>query len=90
MRFLMPLHPLELEIPNEWLVGIAHSRSERRGVAYRTPASATPIPLAGIEPPRPNLHVAYDWRGFDRERFLYVLTRMTAGLARVLAHPSNR
>lgn len=76
MRFAMPNHPFDFEIPDDWLVGLDLGIVRVEGSAYRAGGEATPVPLHVIEPPRRNPWVPLDWRGFSRERFLAVLVRM--------------
>ncbi|WP_411904192.1 hypothetical protein [Methylorubrum thiocyanatum] len=79
MRFLMPAHPCEFEIPDEWLAGLPIDRQPALGAAYRPTKPALFVPLAAIQPPRRNLATPKDWHGFDRIRFRRVLKRMAFG-----------
>lgn len=81
MRFSMPAHPCELEIPDDWLAGLPLDRRPVSNSAYRTTEPAHLIPLTCVQPPRRNLPVSKDWRGFDRIRFRRVLERMVFGHA---------
>ncbi|MCJ2131279.1 hypothetical protein [Methylobacterium sp. E-045] len=78
MRFAMPNHPFDFEIPDAWVEGIDLTRARAAGGAYRARGEATIVALHVIEPPRRNPWVPLDWRGFSRGRFITVLTRMLA------------
>jgi len=79
MRFPMPNHPCDFELPDEWLteaglVGFKPSRP-----AYNSTAAAVLVPLQEIEPVYRTLTCPKDWRGFDRTRLVRVLQGFVAG-----------
>ncbi|MDP8997956.1 MAG: hypothetical protein M3O03_13305 [Pseudomonadota bacterium] len=77
MRFNMPHHPLDFEIPDAWWEEAGMNNFQRTGSHYRTQELGDKlklIPLTPLEPPtRLNTH-AKDWRGFDKARLISVLS----------------
>lgn len=79
MRFPFPLLPAEFEIPDEWWREAGMAAFAPPGPAYRSTATATLIPLRAIEPPFRFPERPLNWRGFDRERLICVLTGIATG-----------
>ena len=74
MRYAMPNFPNEFEIPDDWLIDAGAVGFTPTTTAYRSSPDAVLVPLVHIEPPHRIMTVAKDWRGFDRSRFISVLT----------------
>jgi hypothetical protein len=73
----MPNYPCEFELPDEWWLAAGMESFTPAASAYRSTAASATILLRDIEPPpraTPN-----DWRGFDRERLISVLSGIAAG-----------
>jgi hypothetical protein len=77
MRFNMPHHPLDFEIPDAWWEKAGMNNFQRTGSHYRTRELGDKlklIPLTALEPPiRLTTHTK-DWRGFDKARLISVLS----------------
>lgn len=79
MRYPMPNHPCDFEIPDEWLAEAGMIDFTPKATAYRSLAGARLVPLVQIEPPKRNPAVVKDWRGFDRARMISVLRGIVTG-----------
>lgn len=85
MRFVMPMHPCEFELPDDWLAqaGWLDDAGQRifqtTDVAYRSTQDAQPIDLKLIEPLGRYYGYEKDFRGFDRERMMNILRGFVAG-----------
>ena len=79
MRFPMPNHPCDFEIPDDWLAEAGMDGFIRKRSAYQSLAGARLVPLVEIEPPKRNPAVVKDWRGFDRARMVSVLKGIAIG-----------
>ena len=75
MRFALPVLPAEFDLPDDWWVtsGLAGFRPAA-GAFPSGDSKAFEVLLAEIEPPFRSLGCPKDWRGFDRERMINVLT----------------
>jgi len=73
MRFLMPNHPYEFKLPDEWWVEgrMEGFTPQSEAYAYPVAESVIVVPLADVQPLRRN--VEKDWRGFDRGRMISIL-----------------
>jgi hypothetical protein len=80
MRYPMPNHPCDLEIPDDWLAEAGMDGLTPKMLAYRSTAGAGLIPLTQIEPPYRSPAVEKDWRGFDRVRMVSILRGFVAGV----------
>ena len=74
MRYVMPNLPCEFEIPDVWLDEAGAVGFVPTTMAYRSMPEAILVPITAIEPPYRVPTVPKDWRGFDRSRFVSVLT----------------
>lgn len=79
MRFPMPNHPCDFEVPDAWLAEAGMSGFAPSSYAFRSAPNAILVPLASILPPHRSAGVAKDWRGMDRGRFVSVLKGFVAG-----------
>jgi hypothetical protein len=80
MRFLFPLLPAEFEIPDDWWAAAGMHGFTASGAAFRSTAGAELVPLHEIEPPFRFPEYPKDWRGFDRQRMIDVLTAIAGGV----------
>jgi ParB-like chromosome segregation protein Spo0J len=74
MRYPMPNYPCEFEIPDDWLTEADMVGFTRAAAAYRSTAAAVAVPLRDIEPPYRTPWTPKDWRGFDHDRLVRVLS----------------
>lgn len=74
MRFPFPYFPVEFEIPDDWWYEAGMEGFTPSRVAFRSSAYATPTALRHIEPPFRWPEYPLDWRGFDRARFVAILS----------------
>ena len=79
MRFPMPNHPCDFEIPDDWFTGIVMNDFTPVSRTYHSTAEAVPVPLVEIEPPYRVPTCVKDLRGFDRERLVLVLQGIAMG-----------
>lgn len=79
MRFPMPNHPCDVEIPDPWLAEAGMHGFQPIGPAFRSSVGATLVPLVHVLPPHRNPAMSKDWRGLDRVRFISVLKGVVAG-----------
>ncbi len=79
MRFQMPNFPCDFELPDEWLAAADMVCFTPTTTAYRSTAAAVLVPLATIEPPYRLVTHQKDWRGFNRDRLVYVFKGIVAG-----------
>jgi hypothetical protein len=74
VRFSMPHHPCDFELPDDWWTEAGMPDFARKTDAYRSTAGALLVLLSDIEP------IARapekDWRGFERPRLIRILTRI--------------
>lgn len=78
MRFPMPNHPCDVEIPDPWLADAGFETFKPIGSAFRSSSGAMLVPLVQVLPPHRNPAVTKDWRGFDHSRFVSVLKGIMA------------
>ena len=79
MRFLMPNHPCDFEIPDDWWEEAGMNGFEPSANAYQSLSGAKLVALHDIEPPYRKKTVQKDWRGFDRARLISVLKGIATG-----------
>ena len=78
MRFAMPNHPCDFEIPDDWVTEAGLVSFTPTARAYHSTVVAVLVPLVDIEPPFRTATVLKDWRGFDRSRIVGVLKGIAA------------
>ena len=78
MRFPMPHLPCEFEIPDDWLAEAGIVGFVPHHPCFRSSEGAMLVPLTQVEPPPRFATHPKDWRGFDRARFVSVLTGFVA------------
>jgi hypothetical protein len=78
MRFLMPNNPYEFELPGKWWTQAGMDGFFPQSDSYAYPAAPNVIivPLGDVQPLRRKAE--NDWRGFGRERMLWILQRMAS------------
>jgi hypothetical protein len=82
MRFALPLLPAEFEIPDDWWTEAGMAGFKPTEQTYRSTDEATDaIALRDIEPPFRWPEVPKDFRGFDRERMIAVLSGIAIGVS---------
>ena len=79
MRFPMPNHPCDFEIPDDWLKEAGMNGFTPVFRTYHSTAEVVPVRLVEIEPPYRVPACVKDSRGFDRERLVFVLQGIAIG-----------
>ena len=79
MRYPMPNHPCDFEIPDDWLREADILNFLPTSPAYHSEPDVVLVPLLDIEPPYRRHTVGKDWRGFDRGRLVSVLKGVATG-----------
>lgn len=74
MRFPFPYFPAEFEIPDDWWHEAGMKGFTPSSSAYRSSANATVTALRHIEPPFRWPECPLDWGGFNRARFVSILS----------------
>ena len=79
MRFILPLFPVEFELPADWWAESGMADFTITGSAFRSTPEATLILLRDIEPPFrfPESHL--DWKGFNQDRMISILQGIATG-----------
>jgi uncharacterized ParB-like nuclease family protein len=78
MRFAMPYHPYDFELPCEWWAEAGMESFIPQTESYASAAAERVIivPLADVQPLR--RAVERDWRGFSKERMVGILQRIAS------------
>jgi hypothetical protein len=79
MRFPMPNHPCDFEIPDDWLTEARMNDFIPVSRTYHSTVEVVSVPLVEIEPPFRVPACVKNSRGFDRERLDFVLRGIATG-----------
>ena len=78
MRFPMPSHPCEFEIPDDWITEAGFKGFRAKRPAYLSTPNATLIPIELVEPLFRSVGHPLDFHGFSRERMVSLLKGFVA------------
>jgi hypothetical protein len=79
VRFAMPNYPCDFELPDEWWSEAGMQDWVPPGIAYKSTAAVSFVPLGHVQPPFRMHSVPKDWRGFDRLRLLKIFEGFKTG-----------
>jgi hypothetical protein len=79
MRYMMPNHPCDFEVPDAWLTDSGIAGFIPGASAYLSTPDAVSVLLREIEPPYRSPQTSKDHRGFDRPRMISVLNGIATG-----------
>jgi hypothetical protein len=80
MYFQLNWLPMTFEIPDAWLAHVELAGFNPPAVSFRSARDAIAIGIEEVQPPVRLPTVEHDFNGFDRQRFLAVLSGMIQDL----------